>query len=148
MTQRTPISTCSSSTRNGEALPSLVYLASPYAHSDMAIREQRFRAACRAVVSLIRAGHVVFAPVVHSHPLVEYGLSTAWTFWERIDREFLARCDEVVVLMLDGWRESEGVQAEIAVARELGKPVRYLKPANGDTPEAPTLAPVATEVTT
>ena len=29
-----------------------------------------------------------------------------------------------MVLMLDGWQESVGVQAEIRIARVLGKPVR------------------------
>ena len=29
--------------------------------------------------------------------------------------------------MLDGWQQSVGVQAEIAIARELGKPVTYLR---------------------
>ena len=27
--------------------------------------------------------------------------------------------------MLDGWRESVGVQAEVRIAREMGKAVRY-----------------------
>jgi hypothetical protein len=30
--------------------------------------------------------------------------------------------------MIDGWRESVGVQAEIQIAGECGKPVRYLAP--------------------
>ncbi|MBX3452499.1 MAG: DUF1937 family protein [Planctomycetaceae bacterium] len=54
----------------------------------------------------------------------------------------MARCDEVVVLTLDGWRESAGVQAEIRIAGELGKPVRYLAP---EATGSPTLAHVATE---
>jgi nucleoside 2-deoxyribosyltransferase len=106
----------------------MIYLASPYSHPDSAVREQRFRMACLATSRLIAAGHVVFSPIVHGHPLVHYGLSTAWSFWERCDREHLKRCDEVVVLMLDGWRESVGVAAEIRIAEELGKPVRYLAP--------------------
>ncbi len=36
--------------------------------------------------------------------------------------------------MLDGWRESVGVQAEIAIARELGKPVTFLS-VNGQAGE-------------
>ena len=35
----------------------------------------------------------------------------------RHDRRFLETCDEVVVLKLDGWEQSVGVQAEIAIAR-------------------------------
>ena len=40
----------------------------------------------------------------------------------------MGHCDEVVVLMLEGWRKSAGVQAEIRFAAELKKPIRYLGP--------------------
>lgn len=120
----------------------MIYLASPYSHSEAVVREERFRAACRATARLIAAGHVVFSPIVHGHPLVHHGLPTDWSFWERFDRDHLVRCDEVVVLTLDGWRESVGVAAEIRIAEELGKPVRYLAP---DATGSPTLAHVATE---
>jgi nucleoside 2-deoxyribosyltransferase len=119
----------------------MIYLARPYSHHDPAVREQRFRAACRAAVALLHAGWVVFSPIAHSHPLAQHGLPGNWQFWERYDRAFLERCDEVVVLMLDGWEESIGVQAEIRIARELGKPVRYLAPELA--PVSPTLAHVA-----
>lgn len=121
----------------------MIYLASPYSHSEAVVREERFRAACRATARLIAAGHVVFSPIVHGHPLVHHGLPTDWSFWERFDRDHLVRCDEVVVLTLDGWRESVGVAAEIRIAEELGKPVRYLA---SDAPVVPpTLAHVAKE---
>ena len=124
----------------------MFYLASPYSHPDVAVREQRFRDACRAAVRLIAAGHVVFSPIVHGHPLVGHGLPGDWPFWERIDRDHLERCDEVVVLMLDGWRESVGVAAELRIAADLGKPVRYLAPGEADVAAgSPTLAHVATE---
>jgi hypothetical protein len=35
----------------------------------------------------------------------------------------------LIVLMLDGWEQSRGVNAEIALARELGLPVEYVNPA-------------------
>jgi len=106
----------------------IAYLASPYSHPDLAVREERYRAACRAAAALLLAGQPIFSPIAHSHPLVAYGLPADWSFWQRYDREMLARCDEVVVLMLVGWRESVGVREEIRIARELGKPVRYLAP--------------------
>jgi nucleoside 2-deoxyribosyltransferase len=119
----------------------MIYLASPYSHPDPAVREERYRAACQAAAALLLAGQPVCSPIVHSHPLVAYGVPTGWVFWSRFDRALLARCDEVLVLMLDGWQESVGVQAEIRIARALGKPVRYLAPelATG----TPTLANVA-----
>ena len=106
----------------------MIYLASPYTHPDPAVREQRFLAACQATAALIHAGHVVFSPIVHSHPLSGHGLPTTWAFWRQQDQAYLERCDEVVVLMLDGWRESAGVQGEIQLADELGKPVRFWEP--------------------
>ena len=101
----------------------MIYLASPYSHPDSTIREQLF-AACRAAAELMRAGHIVFSPVAQCHPIAQHGLPTDWSYWERVDRRFLEVCDEVVVLMLDGWRESVGVR-EIESAGELGKDERY-----------------------
>jgi hypothetical protein len=76
----------------------------------------------------MRTGRVVFSPVVHSHPLTAFGLPTDWAYWERCDRQFLQRCDEVVVLTLFGWQRSVGVKAEIKLAAELAKPVSFLNP--------------------
>lgn len=119
----------------------MIYLASPYSHPDAAVREHRFQMACRAAARLMRDGHTVFPPICHSHPIAQYGLPTDWSFWERQDREHLARCDEVVVLLLDGCRESRGVRAEIRLAEALGKPVRYLIPEG--VVVSPTMARVA-----
>jgi hypothetical protein len=106
----------------------MIYLASPYTHVDAAVRESRFDAACLATSTLMRAGLSVYAPIVHSHPLVRYGLPIEWEFWQAHDCEHLQRCDEVMVLTLDGWKTSRGVQAEIALAIELDLPIRYLSP--------------------
>jgi Domain of unknown function (DUF1937) len=112
----------------------MIYLASPYSHPDLQVRDARFDAACRVAARLIRTGKPVFAPVVQGHPLARYGVPSDWTFWRPLAREYLSRCDELVVLQLDGWRESEGVQAELAMASELGKRVDYLNPADEKTP--------------
>ena len=114
----------------------LCYLCSPYSHSDPAVREQRFEAACRATAELIRQGKSIFAPIPYSHVLCSYGLPLDWQFWQRIDLAFLAICDEVIVLKLRGWQRSVGVQAEIAAARALGKPVTFLS-VNHQTAENP-----------
>jgi len=106
----------------------VIYLASPYSHPDAAVRDERFHAVCCSVVALLDTGVSVFSPIAHSHALVAHGLPTDWSFWEAVDRDHLLRCDELVVLMLDGWRESVGVAAELRIAAELGKPVRYLAP--------------------
>ena len=108
----------------------MMYLAfPPYSHSDPAVRRWRYDAACRATAAMLRMGISVFSPVVHSHPLTRYGLPGDWGFWEDYDRAHLERCDALAVLTMDGWRESEGLQVEMAIAKELSMPVRLIDPA-------------------
>ena len=54
----------------------MIYLCSPYAHPDPAVREQRFDAACVTTAKLLLGGDLVYSPVVHGHPLVRHGLPT------------------------------------------------------------------------
>ena len=106
----------------------MIYLASPYTHTEPQVSERRFEMACRATAELIRGGQPTFSPIVHSHPLVRFGLPTDWEFWQRNDREHMRCCHQVVVLTLDGWRESQGVQAEMDLAIDMDLPIRYLPP--------------------
>ncbi len=103
----------------------MIYLAGPYTHPDAAVRAQRFQAVCRVAARLLLRGEPVFSPVVHGHPLVACGLPTDWSFWSPFCRKYLEACQQVVVLMLDGWEESVGVLAEIEIADSLGKPIWY-----------------------
>jgi len=104
----------------------MIYLASPYSHPDATVRQERYEAACTATAALLLEGEFVFSPIVHSHPLTQHGLPSDWQFWERHARWHLERCDELVVLQLDGWQDSVGLCAEVELAAELGKPVRYV----------------------
>ncbi|HSG72046.1 MAG TPA: DUF1937 family protein [Planctomycetaceae bacterium] len=106
----------------------MIYLASPYSHPNPHVREQRFEAVCRVAAELIRAGHSVFSPIAQFHPIAKYGLPTDWEFWERHCREQISRCDELVVVKLDGWERSVGVQAEIGIAKEHGKTIAKIFP--------------------
>ena len=106
----------------------MIYLASPYSDPDPAIRLWRFEAACKATAQMLRAGLIVFSPVVHSHPLTQYGLPSDWKFWQRYDRAYLEACSALAVLTLDGWRESEGVSSEIKAANDLGIPFWTIEP--------------------
>jgi len=106
----------------------MIYLASPYSDPDPGLRNFRYHAACATIAYLLREGRFAFSPIVHSHPLTEYGLPGQWEFWETYDRWHLAHCRELWVLQLQGWERSLGVQREIEIARHFGKPIRLLRP--------------------
>ena len=106
----------------------LVYLAAPYSHPDVMVRANRFRLINRFASALIRSGVKVFSPISHSVPICEAGdLRTDWGFWREYDLAMLRRCEWMIVLKLDGWRESEGLEAEVTFADLLGIPVSYFR---------------------
>ena len=109
----------------------LYYLASPYTHSNPEIQRARYDAALNAVIKLKALGYTVFSPIVHSCPVAylteEYDLD----YWLEVDKIFIRKCDEMIVLNIDGTKESEGVRRELAFARDLGKPVSIYDPLNG-----------------
>ena len=105
----------------------IIYLACPYTHEDRAIRLARFAAVNRAAGRLMALGNVVFSPISHTHPIVEAcDLPLGWEYWREFDEAYLARCGELYVLCLEGWQESVGVDAEIAIAERFGLPIVYI----------------------
>lgn len=96
-----------------------IYLASPYSHPDQEVREARYRAACRKAAQYATKGIAVFAPIVHSHPLVPYlpkEQCMDFDLWMRLDLPLLKDAAEMHVLCIAGWRESRGVTREIEFA--------------------------------
>lgn len=100
----------------------IYYLASPYTHADPERRLRRYRAACRAAAYFIERGLIVYSPIAHGHAVACDGrpLATDFEFWQKHCLAMLGRCDGMLVLTLEGWKESRGVQAEIAEAKRLG----------------------------
>jgi hypothetical protein len=108
---------------------SKVYLACPYSHPDPAIQQLRFEQVSAVAAQYMARGVLVFSPISHTHPIAMAGeLPKGWDFWERYDKTFLEWCDEVHVLMLDGYEQSTGVNAEIVIARAMGKSVVFVEP--------------------
>ncbi len=103
----------------------MIYLASPYSHDDPYIMESRFHAAAKKASELMKNGEIVFSPIVHAHPIAQYGLPKEWEFWQKFDEFFLSLASEIYVLMLDGWQESTGVNNEIRIAMDLGLAITY-----------------------
>ena len=108
-------------------MPKLIYLASPYTHEDPLIEIERFKAACKAAGEMFASGHFVFSSIAHCHPIaLEYGLPTDFKFFADYDRLMIDKCDELIVLRLDGWKDSVGVKGEVRYAESIGLQVRYI----------------------
>lgn len=107
----------------------MIYLASPYSHPDKAVREERYNKALECTKWLMKSGVSVFSPIVNSHFLDDVSMDC--DFWVEYDKWFLERCDCLFVLRVDGWEASKGVAREIALARELKKPIFFIAP-DGD----------------
>ena len=105
--------------------PPLVYLASPYTHDDPAVMEERFQAALRYAARLLGQGVNVFSPIAYTHAMVRQGLPVDCGFWKQYGQRWLSVCDSMIVLMLDGWEVSTGVNAEIDIMAAAGKPIEW-----------------------
>ena len=105
----------------------MIYLASPYSSPDDTIMESRFHEVARCAARLMAVGVHLFCPITHTHPIACAGeLPRGWDYWQQFDYWFISRCDALVVVRMDGWEESKGVEAEIQIAHQCGIPVLYV----------------------
>ena len=102
------------------------YLACPYTHKNLYVRNTRFTTANQVAAILMQRGEIIFSPLSHSVPIDNWVDNGDHDFWLRQDREFLNVCDELLVLTLDGWKSSFGVRWEIKYMTSKGKPVTYI----------------------
>ena len=101
-----------------------IYIAIPYSSVD---KIKSFEMSNRVAADQYKKGNIVYAPISHSHPIaVQESLPGTFIFWSKIDKEFIWWCDYMIVIKMDGWKESRGVQKEIEYCRSLKKAIVYL----------------------
>lgn len=108
----------------------LTYIAIPYMNPNPDVVEWRYNIVTEFTGKLMKEGVIaVFSPITHSHPIhLVSKLPKNWEYWKRHDEEFLSVSKKLIVLTVDGWKESIGVQAEIEIAKEMGIPIEYIDP--------------------
>ena len=105
----------------------LAYVGVPYSDPDPAVRQARFDLVNRTVSFLKTAGCLCFSPISMLHPIaLAHGLPVDWEYWKQFDLAMLERSQALLIVAIDGWMESVGVQEEIRIATELGIPIGYL----------------------
>ena len=126
-------------------MKTFVYLACPYSHPEGLVRAERAQIAARAAEFLMREGVAVFCPIVHGHAIErETRTEHDDAFWRIQDAPFIVACHALVILGLDGWRESKGVIWESAVAFEHNIPILFMETAESEpiplhAPQQPSL---------
>ncbi len=68
---------------------------------------------------------LVYSPLSH-HFAVRDRFPHSWSFWEKPSIGMLDKCDVMMILMLDGWRDSVGVTAETEHAIATRKQILYV----------------------
>jgi hypothetical protein len=91
------------------------------------VRDRRYRAVTKCAAQLMRDSDlVVYSPITHSHHLSDYISARPHHFWMRQCMPFLAHAAELLVLRLDGWDKSRGVDEEVLIAAKLGIPINFI----------------------
>lgn len=107
---------------------SYIYIASPYSHSDSAVREQRYLDVMKYTARCLIAGECVFSPIAQNHTIaLHYKMPTDWAFWSKVDYAMIDGAHTLRVLKLDGREKSVGVAAEIEYATLHNKKVEYVE---------------------
>jgi hypothetical protein len=96
-----------------------IYLATPYYHSDPAIREKRFYRINAFAAKLMEIGYAVYSPISQGHVIGEHLKKEnqhSHDFWLKLDKLALAKCDMLLCYLQEGWQESKGMEEERAFA--------------------------------
>ena len=109
--------------------PAVLYLATSYSHPDAAKRAARANLASQCAAWLMRKGWCVISPLSMGHAIAAEGadLPSDFAAYQEVCLRMLEASDALMVLLLDGIRESVGVAAEIDHARKLGIPLNQVK---------------------
>lgn len=106
------------------------YIACPYTHGDPRKREERYEAATTISAILARLGLRLYSPLTHTHPLDtclrERQTEMGQPEWLQFDKPFAVNADVLIVLMVPGWQESDGVKRETNFFLKMKRPILYI----------------------
>jgi hypothetical protein len=106
----------------------LVYLACPHTHVNPQVREYRYLVATEVAAKLLVEGTHVYSPVTHSHPMLAFAsFPDIKAFWQEVDLVYLKLSKKLIVVCIDGWKTSAGVQDAIAFAKAVGIDIEYFE---------------------
>lgn len=100
----------------------MLYLAQPYVHPYLPIREKRYKEGLHALYLLQKQGEFVYSPIVHWHNVdVKYNREVPRGYLMEHSKWMVKLCAVLLVLDISGWKESDGVYQEWQWARGYSK---------------------------
>lgn len=93
------------------------------------MKKFRYERITRIAARLTDERHLaLICPITQSHQIGKYMEVNDGGFdrWRDADLSYLAKCDSMIVVMMEGWETSQGVQAEIAFAKKKKIPIEYI----------------------
>lgn len=110
---------------------SYTFIASPYSDPSEHLMQKRYEEARRFCAWCFVNGMSVFSPIVSWHEVASHHqLPRDAQAYKALNREMLGPAEELIVLCIDGWRESRGVQMEVIAAARQGKLIKWAWPAD------------------
>ncbi|ENI7574785.1 DUF1937 family protein [Salmonella enterica] len=104
-----------------------IFLACPYSHANKDVVHRRFLACNRVAAQIVESGNVVFSQVSMSHPInlemKKTEKANIGKLWAPVDAIFLDMMVELIIVDLDGWDKSAGIQREIEFYKSRGQRV-------------------------
>lgn len=112
---------------------SYTYLASPYTHVDPAIMDRRYEISCHATCWFLVWRIWIYSPIVHCHEIAKkWELPRTWDFWRDYNDAMLAPAKRLMILAIDGWQDSAGVNHEAWFAKQHNIPIEFIRPRSLD----------------
>jgi hypothetical protein len=107
----------------------IVYLASPYSKYTQGL-DKAFEDISNIAGRMVQSGVSVYSPIAHTHPLAKYGNLDPLdhTLWLKFDEAMMRVSNALVIATMPGWRNSTGIEYEIAFFREKGKAAYTVDP--------------------
>ena len=104
----------------------LIYLAAPFSDPNPEVSRRRLDEVNDYATHLLSRGVLAFSPLSHGAPLESPDIPNH--VWYELGLRIMEGCDELYLLVLEGWEDSEGVRMELRRAWELDIPVYVVDP--------------------
>lgn len=110
-----------------ELNPKKIFVAGPYNDKDDVIKQYRINTITEYCVNQFLKGNSPISALLMGLVYANYyKLPTDTNTWLTFSQTLLKGCDELHVLMVNGWNRSSGVKAEIEAAEKLKIEIKYI----------------------